>query len=207
MSKRKLAALGAPVSKGSIKGEQKYKDNGNGGGTPLDLTTTATITDLIGADATGIEQGAGASQRIGNKINWKSLNMRYFIYNSDATAPAKCRVMIVYDKNNNGTAATAAQILEAATDVNSHRNLAFSGRFITLSDKTYCPSGVSTASPMMLADEVHIPLRDLPCRFTGSSGTYTSTEQGALWMLTMGTPSGASVPTITWRSRLRYVDA
>lgn len=53
-----------------------------------------------------VAQGAGVSQRIGNKISMKSLRLRLTAYASDINAfsPTALRVMLIYDRQPSGAA-------------------------------------------------------------------------------------------------------
>ncbi len=87
-----------------------------------------------------IPQGVTEIQRIGRKCTLRSIHWKYrlSIPEQDAVAdPASgddIRVILYQDKQCNGTAATATDILETAS-VHSFRNLANSGRFHILMDR------------------------------------------------------------------------
>ena len=87
-----------------------------------------------------IAQGTGESQRIGRKITIRKIDWRYTIAvlaQTDAALTAEsCRVMLIHDHQCNGVTPTVGDVLKTA-DYQSFNDLANTGRFNTLFDRTY----------------------------------------------------------------------
>lgn len=90
-----------------------------------------------------IIQGVSESQRIGRKCTVRGINWRFRLtLASTAVAGSTSdivRVMLYVDKQTNGAAATATDIL-ATADFQSFNNLSNKGRFLVLMDRTYALS-------------------------------------------------------------------
>lgn len=86
----------------------------------------ATITPL-----TTILQGDSATARDGRKICLKSVQSNYQI---TVNTNASWRIVVVMDRQSNGTGPLAGDILEVATNVRSPLNLANAKRFVVLHD-------------------------------------------------------------------------
>lgn len=107
----------------------------------FDVTHAAQVILAAGApdiqSLHGIVQGAGENQRLGRKYTIKSISMR-----GEFTLPGivqlnaptdEVRVIVVLDKQCNGTTFGTADLLETA-NVNSFNNLANKSRFSVLKD-------------------------------------------------------------------------
>lgn len=89
-----------------------------------------------------IPQGVTVFQRLGSRIRTTSIQMRWEIFNTGFLSQAAfCRVVLVYDKNPNGTAATLNQIWDPELGLPfTHltlRNREFRQRFNILYDKMF----------------------------------------------------------------------
>lgn len=104
-----------------------------------DATVAAGAT--IAEDSVlAIAQGVGESERIGRKMMVRSIGWRFNVKmpsssNQNSTGDI-VRVILYQDKQTNGAAAVATDILESA-DYQSFNNLANKSRFLTLMDRTY----------------------------------------------------------------------
>lgn len=111
--------------------EKKYFDTAF---TPADMSTTGLIFSL-----NRIEQGTSNIQRIGNKLTIKNINLRLIPYLTSSTnnvAGSVFRIMLLVDKQANGTEPVRSDILVgSAGDVTSFRNLNNDERFDVLYDK------------------------------------------------------------------------
>ncbi len=104
-------------------------------------TTVITTAGIVEPTVIIIPQGVEENKRVGRKCTLKSINWKYRL-NLPIVASAgsgvtsdTVRLMIIHDKQCNGATATVAGILESA-NYQSFRNLANSGRFNVLMDKT-----------------------------------------------------------------------
>lgn len=89
-----------------------------------------------------IAEGNGESERVGRKVTVRNIVWRYELgLNTQANSASPAgneviRVVLYLDKQTNGATATVAGVFES-DDYQSFRNLANSGRFDILMDKTY----------------------------------------------------------------------
>jgi len=147
-------------------------------------------------------QGTGQNSHVGRKVTLKSILLRTTVDCTDMT-----RLLIVYDKECNGAAATAADIF-AVDRLPSPLNLDQSDRFIVLAD--VFPSAVgnnqipqnTTATPCY---EIYRKM-SLPMLFnTITSATMSAVNCGAIYICTNG--EGGTVTDEITHVRVRYTDA
>lgn len=190
----------------------------------LMLNTSGSVQNIA-----CIQQGAGVSQRIGNKIALKSLRIRLAlgILEQDYLSTSECRFMIVYDRQPNGTYPTIANILlqnyQDNTTVNgywqSNININQIDRYVVLMDKmlTLPPyNGTTTTTNMIgvteqkcfMIDEF-IKLKRLETCFSTSTNpcTIANIQTGALYVITSGDIVPKSEPyCLEGTMRLRFYD-
>lgn len=161
----------------------------------------------------GLQVGGGANQRIGTRIDMKSIAVRG-LYQSgtgagDTLGPV--RIKIVYDKEARGAAPVATDIL-TNDFIYSHNNLDNGGRFITVLDKTYYPALPGQSGALgrggYLAINEYVKL-NLPVKYnTSTAGTVGDIVSGSLYMLTYS--SGMTTSTAGGNdeiiTRVRYTD-
>jgi len=186
--------------------EKKFLDIGQSAAFPTG-TNTATLTLL-----NGLSQGAGPSARIGGRIEVRSIQFRgNFQSGTTATGITPLRVKIVYDKETNGLAPNATDIM--ATDlIYGMNNLNNAGRFITLLDKTFEPqAGVqagSASSFQAQTIEGYCKL-NLPTKYnSGNAGTVADISSGSIYALTWsnGATTGGAGFSDEVNFRMRYTD-
>ncbi len=164
-----------------------------------------------------IAEGNGESDRVGRKVTVKRIQMNYdFLLPQTAVAAQTSdavRVILYWDKQTNGAAATVLGILEVA-DWQSFRNLANSGRFQVLLDKTVslncgAGSGRGTTDTLSYAEvEKHFSWSkacNIPIEYDNSAttGVITSIRSNNLGILTI---SKGGLAAFGSRIRIRYSD-
>lgn len=193
------------------------------GGLAFNNTTSVTTLNALST-------GANSYNRIGRKINLRSLQIRGYIYQNQAgaaPAPDVLRWALVYDKQTDGTAPTWAQVFTsidkgAATDTSTmaFRNLDNADRFIVLAEEFYkvdCPAGaIANNQPAHVASEANakwfysrfIKLKNIPTQFTAAStGTVSDIQTGGLFFMTASDLSAANAQYATkFTTRIRYCD-
>lgn len=168
--------------------------------------TTNASSAVISADAStfyllnGLQLGTSAYQRIGNKIAMKScywsltfgINALNTIATSKSGTPqVPVRMMIVYDKQTNGTLPVVSDLLSnrvgitngtsRAIDVNSPNNLNNKDRFIVLCDKRFVLSAQGTGSRIV---KKYKKLSTSVAYKSGATvGDVTDITSGGLYML------------------------
>lgn len=173
-----------------------------------------------------VTQGAGISQRIGNKIALKSLRIRMSLEltSQTGTPPQGARFMVIYDRQPNGvyppTNLILADINSSNTTVNgnwlSSINPNYFDRFIVLCDKMFTignnvngpVSTWQTDKQAFMIDEF-IKLKGLETQFKLSSagGPIADVATGALYLLGFGDQTEGTEPFfMSGNYRLRYYD-
>lgn len=170
----------------------------------------------------GIEQGPSMSQRIGGKINMKSIYIRGLIaqelaiagWGATSGSSNACfvRMIIFYDSQPNSypTPLGAADLLMTTASLTPkwyrmQLNIDNRDRFKIIKDKTFClgtitvngtatgdPDQVSTSSPVMLPIKVFKTLPNLESIYTGSTGDASALRTGALWLAFFASPDQSS---------------
>ncbi len=176
------------------------------------IATGGVITDTINA----IPQGVTEIQRIGRKctirsIMWRGkLTLPELELEGNPGTPERVRLIMYLDKQCNGAAATALGILEAVS-VDDYRNLANSGRFNILMDKTivlnystlshfavnsFSMSGVTRNFSFFKKCQI-------PIEFDSTTGAITEIRSNNIGLLLV-TEDGAAA--LVSRVRLRFSD-
>lgn len=189
------------------------------------LSTTATFTIL-----NPVQEGTGFYNRIGRKIQMKSLRIKaqIGITGNESNLFEYLRVMIVYDRQPTGAAPAIADLLQnvdqagaATTDSKSSLNLNNSDRWLVLMDNPIeVPYADKDASNWLaqgvfdyVKNEVNIDrfinLRSLEAHFKSTSNPITEADitTGTLYLVTYGSTAAASAPyQLLASTRMRYYD-
>lgn len=163
-------------------GEKKFWDTG--------LTIAEVPTGMQIHNLTVVAQGNGESQRIGRKITIRDINVRYTLRmfpSVSAFAGNVIRIMIVQDRQTNGTEFAPGDLLED-NDLHSFRNLANSGRFKVLWTTTIdlsATAGVSDTGYAANAKSVIVNLKvNIPMEYDGVSGAIGTVRSNNIYFTT-----------------------
>ena len=200
---------------------------GNAGVYVADTMTTLMFNTSLSMvqNVVRVNQGAGISQRIGNKIALKSLRLRFGIEltGNTGTPPQLARFMVIYDRQPNGTYPSAGVILSNATTAGTITNgTAYSSinptlfdRFIVLMDKTFIiggdvngPTTATTEQKGFIIDEF-IKLKGLETCFSGNTAgsPIADIQTGALYIVGLGDQTANTEAFfMAGMMRLRYYD-
>ncbi len=196
--RRKAFIPGAPYAApryfGQMPGELKFHD------VALDDAVVA-VGGNITATINIIPQGVTEIQRIGRKCTIRSVHWKYRVdlpEVQDASTPNtidEVRVIMYMDKQANGAAAVATDILETAT-IRSFRNLANSGRFNILMDRLHVINWMTLASHGFAADtfdqaevvrEYSFNKKcEIPIEFNAGAGIISEIRSNNLGVLLVG---------------------
>lgn len=175
----------------------------------INIDTTGALTLL-----NGCARGSDIDEREGREIMMKSIQMRGLINcNANAVNDQWARILIVYDRQTNGTVPTPADILNPAS-IPGMRNLENRKRFKILMDKTYTlNTNYTGAATVYDATNNHHFIEyyrklEHPVTFnSGSAGTVADISTGSLYMLTLGSVvAGTAACAISMCSRVRFQD-
>lgn len=170
----------------------------------LDVIETGTIiTDnpvTYVQHLTPVAQGDGDSNRTGNSIFVRSLNIRgQVIHNSSGTSPEFTRVVVVMDTQQVGdTSPTLGLVLEA-NGYNSHLNKATVGRFKILYSQIIETDSVNRVSRNFY---INLPMRH-HVRYNGTAST--DIQKGGIYLMAVSSEP-TNGPKLVFDSRLSYRD-
>jgi len=173
----------------------------------VDVTATAAATTASAVTLLdGIARGDEINERIGREVTLRSIQISGVSYVTPATGiDQNHRVLIVYDRQTNAAALTAAQVLSAVSCY-APRNLENRKRFKILFDRTWHLN--ASAEPN--SQRIFKFYRRLahPVTFNaGDAGTVADIVTGSLYMVTLGSAApGATSGEVLVSSRLRYTD-
>lgn len=170
--------------------EKKYIDTT---ATVTTLLTTPTIT-LLNSSQTGTDY----TNRIGREIKMSS---NYLRWNASASSNGHLRVMIIYDKQPNGSFPALSDLVVTglANYSISPNNLNNKDRFITISDKVYT---FNTASNPNYFVKKYKKLAT-NTTYSGTTTGIGSLATGALYLVLMATTDTIS---FNYNNRVRFVD-
>lgn len=180
--------------------------------------TTDSITVPVAGDVNAslclVQAGTGDSNRVGRKITATKLNIRGKLEMGNQTdsnsACAAVRVIIFIDKQCNGAAAGAGDIL-ASTDWRSYRNLDNATRFQVLKDVLFDINSHGSNFDGAAVDTLcweqsfswSIPLKNLPIYYDASTGAVTDLTSNNIGVLAIASRANTGLDYI---ARLRFAD-
>lgn len=182
--KPKYMPLYYGVSKGA---EKKFNDVT---GTATTLLTTPQLILL-----NGVSTGTDYNTRIGREVNMTSEYLRMTIF---STGTGWVRMMLIYDKQPNGSAPALTDILVSQSVV-APNNLNNKDRFCSISDKVY---KLDTASQLSVFVKKYKKM-NTPATYSGTGNTIASISTGSLYLILLST---SDTPSCSYYSRVRYVD-
>jgi len=165
------------------------------------FNTTASIVLM-----NGVATGDDYTNRDGRKISMTSALLRLYFESSTTTTEPLVRLMLIYDKQANGAAPTAADIFDAtiATNAVSPNNLNNRDRFVTLADEAFImKQGVNVAGSFRAHLCRYIKLPRLQTVFSGTGATVASIATGSIYLVQV---SNVASVTSTGTCRIRFID-
>lgn len=186
----------------------------------ISISNTASWTSL---PLLTIPSGAGENLRTGRKINIKSIALRMvFGYHGDLSSGIPVdddvvRVLLVQDRQANGTAPVLSDVLETATqpDVFAFNNLSNKNRFRILMDKThdlhYTAAGSETSTGTNFAfagpqkSFSFYKKCNIPIEYSGPTGALGEIRSNNLLLVVIRNETQAAL-FFTWNWRVRFTD-
>jgi len=181
-----------------------------------------------------IQQGAGASQRIGNKVQLKSLRLRLSINSTGVaqTGVNDYRLMLVYDRQPNKAYPALNVLLDSLTQANAMANITLATtalygninpnnyeRFSVIKDwqgtlPSYSaarlndgPSSNGSSNPWFVNEFIKLGSCDTVYDGTTNPMTVANITQGSLLLVSIGELSVATAPWDWYgTARLRFYD-
>lgn len=185
---------------------------------PIPSATTGEFKSIDNATATAADSGTAVvllngcargddiATRSGRETVMMSIQFKaYFGVTAGTGTDQLQRALLVYDRQTNGAALTAAQVLSTANVV-APRSLENRKRFKILMDKTV----TLNASGEPGSNEFFQFYRRLrhPVEYnSGNAGTVADITTGSLYLVVIGSnAAGATAGALTWNSRIRFLD-
>lgn len=160
------------------------------------------------ANLTAIASGTTASNKIGSKVQLKSVHVRanaIFGGGQVSTSPSQVRYVIVYDKAANNAVPSRNDVFADGTLWNSDFNGSNQDRFICLADviSEQCTNGQFNVTTNIF--------RKMDLEARGAAGA-TIFNSGNIWMFVAAnadwnSASTANVPDVQFYSRVKFTDA
>lgn len=165
-----------------------------------------------------VQAGNAFYQRIGTKINVKSVMCRFQFVNSIVTAtgafselPAVLRYMVVYDRQTNAAFPAMTDILQnndtGAVTLGSSVNITNRDRFVVLRDKQV-ELDYANQQSCWITEYIKCPSLDV--QFKSSTDTIGDITTGAIYLMVFGVyqhgPSMTSAQIQNIQARVRYFD-
>lgn len=158
-----------------------------------------------------IAEGVGSGDRIGLRVRPLSLHCNYQLqWNNTATQETSCKVMVILDRESDGTVPTRAQIFEGGGTANTTtllNNINEGSRFIVLYNKTHNNRNLSTS----VKDETYSFRLKLGRKMHFRDGTGGSNAKGnnMIYIIGMGDVADATGTEVEvdGHSRLYFYDA
>jgi len=173
----------------------------------VDVAATTAINSATAvALLNGIAPGSDIDERVGREVMMKSIQFKAVTYATPATGEDQLhRVLIVYDRQTNATALTAAEVLSTA-NVLAPRNLENRKRFSILFDRTYTIND-SDEPGTFRTIKFYRHLKH-PITFNaGVAGTVADITTGSVYLVMIGSnAAGDTAGSIQYSSRIRYLD-
>lgn len=160
-------------------------------------TSTASVTLL-----NGIAVGNTAGTRVGRGVQMKSLQFRSNCSQASGFTAGQVlhRILIVYDKQTNGLAPLATDVMES-DNFYGYMNLNNSKRFVVISDNIIEPDNLTNYKSKVFRK------LNLPIEFNSVGGAFVSSiTTGSIYVLSWVFCTQASAPTFQFNSRIRYTD-
>lgn len=193
--------------------------------------TNYSISNVICAAASptllnGVDQGTDYNQRLGRKIVIQSIYLRMgitpavaasYVTGNVAHTGQKVRVMLVVDKQTNGAAFSATDLLGGGATTESMNNLSNRERFVVLYDKVmnFGPGYYSAGVWQPLGGYTGIPFFKIykkikiPTVYMGTGATVGSIATNGLYLIGLTDTSTANATNLAFYGtyRIRFRDA
>lgn len=171
----------------------------------FECSTTGTIAHI-----NIVPQGTSVNQRVGKKIQLKSVQFRGQWTAGTATATCDAAVLLVYDKRPTGALPAITDVL-VSVNSQAFNNDVFAGRFRILRrwDTNFVGNTTTlTTDTVVQSGDYFVKLNNLPVVFRAAgTGAIGDVEEGALYLISVGNTATGTTSAI-WSSaqRVRFLD-
>lgn len=170
----------------------------------INRTSAAMNTTFTQSFLTNLSQGGDDTERDGNSLRMKSIQIKGFVKQNASAAQTLVRLLVVHDKQTNQALFTPADLLFDVTPgdaIISARNIDNMKRFHVLWDKVITlDSAASGTKTFSFYKKLNIAIR-----YDENAGDITDLTQSSLNFMQVS-DEATNTPTITVHIRLRYID-
>ncbi|AGS36186.1 putative viral capsid [Circoviridae 4 LDMD-2013] len=180
--------------------------------TSIDDAIVSTTLTVQTAGPNLIPQGTAEDERVGRKVVVKSIHWRYRCLLPSSTSQNDTseviRVMLLLDKQCNGSYPGASEILQTNNDWQSFNNLSNKDRFVTLYDKTIALNSMGNggngttneSNEVRHCEEFHKKV-NIPINFDSTTGAVTEIASNNLVVALI---SEGGLPVFNSNMRIRF---
>lgn len=171
----------------------------------LDVSSSATLPFNTPAIVLLSNTGTGTSEqdRIGNSILARNVNIRFsYTPNFTSVAFQLYRVILFVDKQQAGTAPTAAQLFQTPSNLDTPFNKNFTDRFAILKDKRF---NIAQQGSQTMSVQKWFRKLEFHIRYVGTSSASASMGNNSLYLL-LWSNAVTNPPTYNLYSRLNFTD-
>ncbi len=184
--------------------EVKIQSNGAEGENFLPGVTTGTIDNCL-----VIGNGDSNTERIGNRIQIKSLHFRFDVL-MDALSTQKhefVRIAVVVDLHQvNGVAPTMLEVYESASNPRSWRQQQTTGNYRVLWTKTIMQTlAAQNAGSRRRLIKANISFKK-PLVIRYATGTGTSVTSNGIWLMIQSNAIQAQATSVQMYRRVKFID-
>lgn len=179
--------------KSVINVEKKYSD--------INATITPSTTPNI-ILLNGLQIGDTSTTREGQTIKMWSVQWKIVGTINTAATTTNVRVIVFRDRQPNGAAPTAANLLQNGTGINSPLNISFGRRFLVYYDRQKTLSVNGTEGMKMWGFK---RLKFHTQYNTGNVGDITDISTNSLYVLIMS-DQATNTPSVAYYFRIRWID-
>lgn len=187
------------VRRNSLAAEKKFNDTFNTLVTASGMSNTGSFFLL-----NGIGAGTGFNERVGRKIKIKTIQLNITVL-VGSVVPARCRLMVVIDRQANGVAPTLGNILDTtliSSPSKAFMNLDNRARFSVIWDKKF----TLDTTTYTLRDFNVFKKKLIDVTYNGITNGIGSIATNSLYLVAMSDAAAANAPALVCGSRIRYTD-
>lgn len=168
----------------------------------------STTSDLINE----VAEGTGVDQRVGRRIENRTVSFRMNITSPADFSSRKVRVLVVMDRQPNGTQFTVADLFENATyPADSHYDLSNRNRFHVYYDKMFMMNPISGTQVSRRVLNFGINFGGQMTTYSDTGGVIANIATNSIYVVVCGDAPNAgqnsTKPLVDCVWRFRYYDA
>jgi hypothetical protein len=168
-----------------------------------DTTHSYTPSSAAGSIAllNGVSQGDTAYSRDGGSVKMLNVNVKGSLNINGSATTTIVRAMLLYKKDNAGTAPTVADILGSGWTIDSHYAKDNIHRYQVLFDRRY---DLDQAAKNQILFNINKPMR-LKVRYSGTGTSTSDIEKNGLYFILVS-DEATNTPSVVFKGRVTFID-